>query len=71
MTIEVGPNDTTVEISVGNSDQTVSVPVPPGKEAVVPVPNVPPGSVLWVSVGKGLRRRTILVEVIALAPQGP
>ncbi len=68
MTVEVGPNDSTVEVSVGSSEQTQSIPVPPGKTAVIPVPNVPAGTVLWVSVGKGLRRRTILVEVVALLP---
>lgn len=71
ITVNVGPNDTSVEISVAGTDEVVSVPVPPNKDAVITVPPVPPGSYLLVTVGKGLRTRVLIVEVIALAPQGP
>lgn len=67
ITVNVGPNDTTVEISIAGSDKVDSLPVPPNKDAVVTVPLVPPGSFVLITVGKGLRKRVILVEVIALA----
>lgn len=66
--VDVGPNDSTVEVSAGSSSETTSHPVNPGKKAEIPVPSVPGGTILWISVGKGLRRRTILVEVIAPTP---
>ncbi len=40
-------------------------PVDPATgKASIPVPPVPPGTVLAVYVGKGLRRRIILIEVL-------
>lgn len=68
ITVNVGPNDTSVEISIAGSEKVESVPVPPNKDAVVTVPAVPPGSYVLITVGKGLRTRVIVVEVIALAP---
>ena len=63
--VDVGPNDSTVEVSVNGSGHTTSTQVSPGKQASIPVPDVPPGTLLHVSVGKGNRERIILVEVIA------
>lgn len=68
ITVNVGPNDTSIEISVAGSERVDSVPVPPNKDAVVTVPAVPPGTFVLITVGKGLRTRVIVVEVIALAP---
>ena len=65
ITIDVGPNDATVEISQPGGSGTISVPVDPGKQATFPVPNVPPNTLLIISVGKGLRSRVIVVEVVA------
>jgi len=65
--VDVGPNDSTVEISVAGSDETTSVPVSPGKRASIPVPDVPSGTLLFITVGRGNRTRVIWVEVIALA----
>ena len=62
--VEVGPNDTTVEVDAGTKPVT-SHPVQPGKTATIPVPPVTPGTILAVTVGKGLRARMILVEVVA------
>jgi hypothetical protein len=63
--VDVGPNDSTVEVSVFGSGSTTSHEVQPGKGAEVPVPAVPPGTILQVTVGRGQRMRIILVEVIA------
>jgi hypothetical protein len=63
--VEVGPNDTTVDVSVNNDAKTETHDVASGKTAQIPVPPVPGGSVLVITVGRGDRRRTILVEVIS------
>jgi hypothetical protein len=65
--VEVGPNDTTVEVSTGNAAETTSHDVTPGKTASIPVPTLPGGGVIWITVGKGVRRRTIIVEVVELS----
>lgn len=64
--VDVGPNDTTVEVSTGNLPGTTVHRVASGKRASIPVPNVPGGTILSVSVGKGARARVVLIEVIAL-----
>lgn len=63
ITIDVAGNDATVEITAPGQG-TRSHRVPPNRRVVVPVPNVPPGSVLLVSVGHGLRGQGVLVEVV-------
>jgi len=68
ITVNVGPNDTTVEINIAGTDKTQVVDVPPNKDASVQVPAVPPGTLIFITVGKGLRARVLLVEVVALAP---
>jgi hypothetical protein len=67
MIVNVGPNDATVEVSVAGSNQTTSHTVPANKDVAIPVPPVPGGTVLFVTVGKGLRARTIEVLVVSLA----
>ena len=65
ITIEVGTNDGTVQVCPRNSNRTASHHVPGNKRVVVPVPNVPPGTLLVVSVGSGDRAYCILIEVVA------
>lgn len=65
ITVEVGSNDDFVEISAGSATETVRHAVAPGKVNHLPVPPVPGGTVLWISVGKGLNRKVVLVEVLA------
>ena len=68
ITVEIGPNDSTVEVEVAGSDGTTSHSVTPGKAATIPMPNVLPGTVLFVTVGTGLRARVIEVTIIAPSP---
>jgi hypothetical protein len=63
LNVEVGPNDSEVEVSAG--DDGSLHPVTAGKTTPIPVPPVPPGTILSIRVGKGLRARVIYVEVIA------
>lgn len=62
--VEVGTNDPSVEVVVPGAGVAGSHPVMPGKKAVVPVPHVPVGTVLLVTVGRGLQKRVLLVEVV-------
>ena len=68
VSVDVGPNDSSVEVSVAGSGNSTSHDVEPNKEASVTIPNVPPGTIIYITVGKGLRLRIIQVEVIALSP---
>jgi hypothetical protein len=66
--VELGPNDSTVEIAFSSGGLVASHSVTPGKEVTLPVPLVPGGTFLCVAVGKGARRRYILLQVSAPAP---
>jgi len=68
VTVRVGPNDSMVNIGVAGSDKTSTTKVEPNKDATLPIPDVPGGTILYVTVGQGLRRRVIFVEVIAPPP---
>ena len=68
ITVNVGPNDDTVEVSVLGDSETKSFEVKADKDTDIPVPQVPPGTTLVVRVGKGNRKRRIYVEVVSLAP---
>lgn len=69
--VEVGPNDTSVEVNAGGTGDISSHEVGSGKSVTIPVPNVPSGTLLFISVGKGSRMRLITIEVIAPPPLGP
>lgn len=64
--IEVGPGFASVDVGPAGG-ATTRYSVPDGRVVSVPVPPVPPGTVLIVSAGKGLRRRVIFIEVVAPA----
>jgi len=68
MNVQVGPNETSVEISTGTQVGTTTHSVAPNKTATIPVPPVPGGTILTVTVGNGEHTRTILVEVVAPSP---
>lgn len=63
VTISVSSGDASVTVSTSGASSS-TVPVPPGGVVKVPVPNVPPGTVLVLSVGKGNRKSIHLVEVV-------
>lgn len=63
--VDVASNDSTVEVGVSGQAATTSHDVPPHRRVSIPVPSLPAGSVLWVTVGTGLRRQVLRIEVIA------
>lgn len=68
VTVNVGPNDYSVDISNSSGGGATSVPVTPGKDTSIPIPVVPPGTVLTVRIGRGPNARYFALEVIAPGP---
>ncbi|MCA8950759.1 MAG: hypothetical protein KDE27_14750 [Planctomycetes bacterium] len=68
ITIEVGTNAPTVTLlDPATGDQT-SHPVTPGKEATIPIPNAPGGTILHIRIGNGFAAHIIALEVVSPAP---
>jgi hypothetical protein len=65
ITVEVGTSAQTIEVNTGAPGETTSYPVGPDRTVRIPVPNVPGGTVLLISAGRGKRASYVLVEVIA------
>ncbi len=68
ITVNVGTSDGTVEIMVWGSQDRTSHQVPGNKDASIPLPPVGAGTVIIVTVGKGLRRRRFEVVVVSPGP---
>jgi hypothetical protein len=68
ITVNVGPNDTSVEIGPTGSSNTSRHEVEANKDVEIPIPSVPAGTILIVTVGKGARKQRIQVEVVAPSP---
>ncbi len=66
--MNVGPNESVVEIKNPTTGETTKHEVAPGKDTTLPVPNVPGGTHLVVAVGQGINRRKSVVEVVAPGP---
>jgi len=64
--VEVGPNDTSVEVHTSGQGDTTKYQVPPNKSVSVTIPPSPPGTLVSICIGTGFRRRRIYVEVVAL-----
>ncbi|HEB52967.1 MAG TPA: hypothetical protein ENI87_06920 [bacterium] len=68
ITVEVGSGITSIEVSLGGPD-VQSFPVPAGGKVTFPVPSgATGGMVVAVSVGKGLAKKTVLVEIVSTSP---
>jgi hypothetical protein len=65
ISVDVGPYDTSVDVKIAGSSDSSTFEVEPGKGVTIPVPPVPGGTLLFVTVGKGLRARVIVIEVIS------
>lgn len=68
VTVNIGPNDSSVTVIVNANGDAASTPVTPGKDTSIPIPVVPPGTLILIEVGRGLNKRVIPVEVIAPGP---
>lgn len=61
--VEVACNETTVEIGVVGARDVRTVTVGPDGIAEVPIPDVPSGTTLVLSVGRGARRHLVVLTV--------
>jgi len=68
ITVNVGPTDDVVEIGVLGGTATTTHHVPGDKDTLIPVPSAEAGSLLVVMVGKGKRKRRIVVTIVAPTP---
>jgi hypothetical protein len=66
ITINVGPNDSSVHITDPTTQTTTSYKVEPGKDATITLPNAPGGTVLHIQVGTGINAQFFLIELIEL-----
>ncbi|MCB9876979.1 MAG: hypothetical protein H6835_05180 [Planctomycetes bacterium] len=67
LNVEVASNDDSVAVTNPLTGETTHHGVGPSKVASVPIPPLPPGSVLHITVGWGARTRTVTVEIVAPA----
>jgi hypothetical protein len=66
--VNVGPNDSSIDVANSADGKTSTHSVSPGKDTSIPIPDVPPGTVLTIRIGTGLNARVIVVEVVAPGP---
>jgi hypothetical protein len=66
--VEVGPNDASITVTNSSTGGENKISTTPGKDTTVPIPNVPPGTLIYITIGRGANRRTILVEVVSTGP---
>ena len=66
--VHVTTGDATVSVSTGGIGDAKSFPVAADGTATIPVPTLPGGTLVCVSVGAGLKKKYLLVEVVAPAP---
>jgi hypothetical protein len=65
--VEIGPNEVSIDMGEVGAGERASFAVGSGRRLSVPVPQVPPGTLLAITVGRGLRAKVLLVEVVATA----
>lgn len=66
--VSVDTGGSSVEVNPGGSGEVTSHEIGDDGTVSIPVPNVPPGTLLYISVGKGPRMQIVVVEVIAPPP---
>lgn len=66
--VEVASNDRQIDVLNPATGEITHHDVPPGKSVTVPIPPVPPGSVLLVRAGRGRRASWLVIEVVAPSP---
>jgi hypothetical protein len=65
VTVELGTNDCGVEVNVAGTAESTFHPADSSKNVDVPVPNVAPGTLVYLVIGSGLGARILVVEVVA------
>lgn len=68
ITVTSGTTDSSVTVTVAGSDKSTSHKLDGNKSATITIPPVPPGTIIYISVGEGKRERIIIITVIAAPP---
>lgn len=68
ITVEVLTGDAAVSVSTGGIGDTQTFPVSSDRTVTIPVPTLPGGTLVTISVGSGLKKQYLLVEVVAPGP---
>lgn len=68
ITINVGHNVRSIEVSDPTTGTTTDHDVQPGKDTAIAMPNVPGGTVVRIRAGKGVNADILLVETVAPGP---
>jgi hypothetical protein len=68
ITVQTGAAAGSIEIGVLGTNESTRHDVSSTKNTTIPVPSVPPGTVLVIRVGRGNRRRRILITVVSPSP---
>lgn len=66
--VEVASNDRQIDVLNAATGEVTRHDVPPGKSVTVPIPPVPPGTVLILRAGRGRRASWLVIEVVAPSP---
>jgi len=67
MQVEVGSGSSSLEVNFGPGGETHTIPVPADGTVTIPIPPAA-GPFVTISVGKGLDRKSIIIEVISSPP---
>lgn len=65
--VEVATGHTSIQVAYGGPDNTRTLPVPSNGRVTVPIP-AGSGPAIAISVGRGLNRKFLVIEVISQSP---
>lgn len=68
ITIDVGPHVPCVQVTNDTTGETTSIPAAKDRATPICIPAVAGGTVLFLTIGKGLDARIVIVEVVDSAP---
>ncbi|MCA8978067.1 MAG: hypothetical protein KDC98_25295 [Planctomycetes bacterium] len=68
ITVNVGPNDSSIQVTDPTTQNTTTHKVEPGKDTTIPMPNAPGGTMVRVQIGKGLNAQFLVVELQSTGP---
>lgn len=65
ITVNVGPNDSSIQITDPVTGTTTTIKVQPGKDTTITLPNAPGGTIVHIQIGTGANAHFLLVELIS------
>jgi hypothetical protein len=65
ITVNVGPNDSSIRITDPTTGTPTTIKVEPGKDTTIQLPHAPGGTIIRIQVGTGLNAHRFAVELIS------